>query len=102
MMPPRLLHPDEYELVTRSSLDSRDSFDLDEADFESHASSRHNHLRRNPPLLNRLLGFILFAGLRLTRARPRHAPRKWRGGQTCRRRFSTRRICFLLSIFIGV
>ena len=34
-MPPRLLHPDDYELVGRDSSGSNDSFDLDEADFQS-------------------------------------------------------------------
>ena len=34
-MPQRLLHPDEYELMTRDSQESNETFDLDEADFET-------------------------------------------------------------------
>lgn len=38
-MSARLLHPDEYELGSRSSLDSEGTFNLDDADFESQVSS---------------------------------------------------------------
>ncbi|EAS35424.3 uncharacterized protein CIMG_00778 [Coccidioides immitis RS] len=53
-MPPRLLHPDEYELVSRSSFDSRDSFDLDEADPESRALASPSYPKQSLSLLQRL------------------------------------------------
>ncbi len=43
-MPPRLLHPDEYELVGRDSDDSNETFDLDEADFQSQGLTSQSYL----------------------------------------------------------
>ena len=47
-MLPRLLHPDEYELVRRDSDDSDESFSLDEADFQSHGSTSQSYLNHQP------------------------------------------------------
>lgn len=45
-MPPRLLHPDEYELVGRDSDESNETFDLDEADFQSQGLTSQSYLNR--------------------------------------------------------
>lgn len=43
-MPPRLHHPDEYELVGRDSDDSNETFNLDEADFQSQGLTSPSYL----------------------------------------------------------
>ncbi|PYH47768.1 uncharacterized protein BP01DRAFT_414087 [Aspergillus saccharolyticus JOP 1030-1] len=60
-MTARLLHPDEYELDTRSSADSQGSFNLDEADFESQVPPRPRRVLRQIPLLARLFLSTNFA-----------------------------------------
>lgn len=47
-MPQRLLHPDEYELVGRDSIDSNETFDLDEADFQSQGLTNPSYLSQRP------------------------------------------------------
>ncbi|KAI1909043.1 hypothetical protein LOZ12_005761 [Ophidiomyces ophidiicola] len=59
-MAPRLLHPDEYELVSRSSLDSRDSFDLDAADFEAQSLTSPSYPKQRTSLLNRIFLSVPF------------------------------------------
>ncbi|OAX79258.1 hypothetical protein ACJ72_06423 [Emergomyces africanus] len=102
-MSPRLLHPDEYELLSRSSLDSRDSFDLDAADFESHPTAGRSYLHARPSLISRLISLLPFSG--------RHPPRGRRPGQatwkkkkkaTFRRRLTLRRLCFISFAFSGI
>lgn len=97
----RLLHPDEYELVTRSSLESQESFNLDEADFESHTHNKPNFLRRGPSLLSRLLSFS-FAGYRLLKDSSIAPLRSRRKRASCSRRLSARRLCFYFHVFAGV
>ncbi|OJD17653.1 hypothetical protein AJ78_02244 [Emergomyces pasteurianus Ep9510] len=102
-MSPRLLHPDEYELLSRSSLDSRDSFDLDAADFESHSTANRSYLHARPSLISRLTSLLPFGG--------GHPPRGRRSGQavwkkkkhaTFRRRLTLRRLCLILFAFSGI
>lgn len=70
-MSTRLLHPDEYELDPRSSLDSHGSFDLDEADFESQTFlSRPNSQCRRFPTPWRFLSTIFSRYRRLKQPRP--------------------------------
>lgn len=98
-MPPRLLHPDEYELVERTSSESNDTFNLDDADFESQGltttSYVHNQRRYFPASLLRFIPLRLRAvfnryrfGQRRTKSSQRH-----RYGLI---RASHRRICFIL------
>ena len=49
------LHPDEYELVNRASIESNDSFDLDDADFESNTLTKSRSYQHRPNLLDWLL-----------------------------------------------
>lgn len=94
----RLLHPDEYELVTRSSLESQESFNLDEADFESQTHNKPNFLRRGPSsVLSRFL-FLPFAGYRLLKGSSIAPLRSRRKRASCHRR----RICFCLHVLVGV
>ncbi|RJE22565.1 hypothetical protein PHISCL_05111 [Aspergillus sclerotialis] len=69
-MSARLLHPDEYELGTRSSLDSQGTFNLDEADFESQTPPRSNLLTRRVPILSRLFSSTYSGYRRLTPSKP--------------------------------
>lgn len=53
-MPPRLLHPDEYELVGRESEESNEIFDLDEADFQSQGLTSTSYLNQRRSRLPRV------------------------------------------------
>ena len=54
-MPQRILHPDEYELVGRDSVESNESFDLDESDFQSQGITSPSYLHQPPSSLPRVL-----------------------------------------------
>ncbi|MCJ1453028.1 hypothetical protein MMC28_003373 [Mycoblastus sanguinarius] len=84
-MPPRLLHPDEYELVGRDSNESNETFDLDEADFQSQGITSPSYLHQQRTFIPRLAS--IFNPLRLRaifsrgrgrrrRRRPLKAPRR--------------------------
>ncbi|KLJ12013.1 hypothetical protein EMPG_12848 [Blastomyces silverae] len=104
-MSSRPLHPDAYELHSRSSFDSRDSFDLDAADFESHhPTTSRSYLDTRPALISRLLSLLPFVGRR-------HPPRGRRSGQTAwkknkhsafRRRLTLRRLCLICLASSGI
>lgn len=102
-MPPRLLHPDEYELVDRVSSDSNETFDLDEADFESQGLTTASYLHHTPSF-NLLFRYIP-PRLRniLIRFKLRHGRAK---RPVSRHLFSVkvlqRRICFSLWIAFTV
>lgn len=103
-MPPHLLHPDEYELVNRDSSESSDTFNLDEADFESQGltstsyvhSSRHRFLR---PLL-------FLSPLRLkaafNRSRLRQCSKRSNSRRTSFLRLSARRIHFICNVVLSI
>ena len=75
-MPPRLLHPDEYELVGRDSSNSNDTFDLDEADFQSQGWTTASYLNQRRPRIPRILSQISPSRLRgLCSARNKHSRR---------------------------
>ncbi|EEH22537.1 hypothetical protein PABG_04748 [Paracoccidioides brasiliensis Pb03] len=101
-MSPRLLHPDEYELVSRSSLDSRDSFDLDAADFESHPTTSRSYLHTPPSLISRLLSFLPFVRRHPPRGRTREVAWKKRNHAGFRCRLFPRRLCFISFSFSGL
>lgn len=94
-MSARLLHPDEYELGARSSVDSQGSFDLDEADFESQAFlSRPSALSRRFPALWRIFHSSFAGYRRLKVSRPLvAAARPYRP--------FLRRIAYYLRLFVG-
>lgn len=98
-MSDRLLHPDEYELGTRSSLDSQGTFDLDEADFESQAVPRFKRLSNRWPFLSRLLSSTYSGYQRLRPSRPFVSAST---RPTFPRRFLVRRVCFYLHAIAGV
>ncbi|EEP75902.1 conserved hypothetical protein [Uncinocarpus reesii 1704] len=104
-MPPRLLHPDEYELVSRSSLDSQDSFDLDEADFEAHALTSPSYPKQRVSLFYRLLAHLPFVGRhaqrRLLRSSRRAAWKGTRQPRSCRPS-ACRRCFFAVHILTGI
>ena len=52
-MPPRLSHPDEYELVGRESTESNETFDLDEADFQSQGFTSSSYLNQSGSPISR-------------------------------------------------
>ncbi|KAL1988495.1 hypothetical protein VTN96DRAFT_9550 [Rasamsonia emersonii] len=89
----RLLHPDEYELPERSSIDSQETFNLDDADFASHLLNKTNGLRRERSFLSRLLSASLSGFRRIARS-----PRQSRRRAACR----GRRICFVLHVLTVV
>ena len=66
-MPPRLLHPDEYELVGRDSNESSDTFDLDEADFQSQGLTSTSYINqrrsRIPRIFSRIAPFTIEGNL---------------------------------------
>ncbi|KAJ5202541.1 hypothetical protein N7449_004620 [Penicillium cf. viridicatum] len=92
-MTARLLHPDEWELASRSSVDSQGTFNLDDADFEAQVPSSSKFGKRQLPWLSRFLSSASAGYRRLNNpSRPALAgtPRP-----TCSRRFCIRRCCYL-------
>lgn len=98
-MSARLLHPDEFELGTRSSLDSQGSFNLDEADFEAQTVPRSSGLTRRVPILSRLFSSTYSGYHRLKPSRPflSASSRPSFYGRLLRRRS-----CFYLHIVGGI
>lgn len=102
-MPQRLLHPDEYELVDRVSSDTNETFDLDEADFESQGLTTASYVHQRPSftaLLRYLPPRLRNTFIRLT-LRQRRAKRP-----ASRHLFSIkalqRRICFFPCITLTI
>jgi Cryptococcal mannosyltransferase 1 len=89
----RLLHPDEYEILERSSVDSEETFSLDDADFGSHGAKA-----------GRLLGRTIFSRLIPTSFTRYHrrVTRLPRTQRRCYPRSVPRRACFLLNLFAVV
>lgn len=87
----RLLHPDEYDLVTRSSFDSQDTFNVDEADFVSR-TPRAKSFYQGQSLLTRLISTSFVGYHRITS--PARCPRTRR--HRCYHRLIARRACFFL------
>lgn len=78
-MPPRLLHPDEYELVGRESEESNEPFDLDEADFQSQGLTSTSYLSQRHSRISRIFSRITpsrLRGLLSARNRNRRGPPK--------------------------
>lgn len=106
-MPPRLLHPDEYELVGRDSNESSDTFDLDEADFQSQGLTSTSYLNRRRSRIPRVFSRIAPSRLRgIFSARNRNNRRTPKPTQHPRPRFGihrpSRRLCLtLLCILVG-
>ncbi|RDW74691.1 glycosyltransferase family 69 protein [Aspergillus mulundensis] len=96
-MSSRLLHPDEYELDVRSSIDSQGTFNLDEADFESQSIPIRSKLFHRAPLIPRIFG-PNSAYRRLNSKSFARIPRR----PNCHRRFLSRRACFYLQSFFGI
>lgn len=95
----RLLHPDEYELETRSSADSQGSFNLDEADFESQVPPRPRRLLRRVPFLSRVFASTYSGYRRLKTSRPLISAS---ARPSCLRRILLRRACFYLHAIVGI
>lgn len=102
-MPQRLLHPDEYELVDRLSSETNETFDLDEADFESQGLTTTSYLHQGPSF-NALLRYIpprlrnILIRFKLQQRRAkRPVPRHSRSIQALQRR-----ICFSLWVALSV
>ena len=98
-MSARLLHPDEYELEARSSIDSQGTFNLDDADFESQVPPRPHRLSRRVPLLSRLFASTYSGYRRLKPSRPLLLTSSRPG---CYRRLLFRRSCFYLHAVVGI
>lgn len=103
-MLPRLLHPDEYELVTRDSSESHETFDLDDADFETQSLTKPSYQRHRPRLPHWLIAVLptrlrqLFYNSASKRTHSR-APKSHR---QCWRKPSLRRIGFVFYGFLSV
>ncbi|KAJ5349685.1 hypothetical protein N7541_007412 [Penicillium brevicompactum] len=98
-MTARLLHPDEWEMASRSSVDSQGTFNLDEADFESQVPPTSQFGKRRLPWLSRLFSTASTGYHRLkTNSRPALAgtPRP-----SCSRRFCIRRCCYI-HVVVGI
>lgn len=104
-MPPRLLHPDEYELVERTSSESNETFNLDEADFESQGLTSTSYVHNQRPFFPNFL--LRFIPLRLRTAVSRLHFGRRRAKSSQRYQFGLlrvlhRRICFILGGIAGI
>ncbi|EPS29451.1 hypothetical protein POX_f08489 [Penicillium oxalicum] len=97
-MSARLLHPDEYELASRSSADTDGTFNLDDDDFESQTPATSRLRYRRKPWLTRLFSPSGYRQLK-SHARPIFL-RSARS--SCVPRFCARRRCCGLHIVLGV
>lgn len=99
-MSARLLHPDEYELGSRSSsLDSQGTFNLDEADFESQTTPAY-WLRERRPWWSRIFSSTYSGYRRLkTASRPVFVNSS---RSTCYRCFVLRRRCCYIHVVVGI
>ncbi|KAJ5739978.1 hypothetical protein N7533_012762 [Penicillium manginii] len=97
-MSSRLLHPDEYELASRSSLDSEGTFNLDDDDFESQVPPSSRFGNRRTPWLSRL--FSSLPGY--TRVKTNHRPIFARQSRRTylRRCTPRRRFCYIHVVFL--
>ncbi|KAJ5297760.1 hypothetical protein N7508_008009 [Penicillium antarcticum] len=96
-MTTRLLHPDEWELNSRSSVDSQGTFNLDEADFESQVPPTSPFKRHRLPWLSRFFSTTSAGYHRLkSNSRPAFAGSK---RPNCSRRFLLRRVCYIHVVF---
>ena len=95
-MPPRLLHPDEYELVGRDSEESNETFDLDEADFQSQGLTSTSYLSQRRYRITEV--FSRLRGLFGARNRYRRGPPKATQSPSPRIGFHrpSRRLCFVI------
>ncbi|KAI9369533.1 cryptococcal mannosyltransferase 1-domain-containing protein [Aspergillus egyptiacus] len=94
-----LLHPHEYEMDMRSSLDSESSFSLDEADFEAQTIPSHSKLLYRAPLIPRIFASTYSGYSRLNPSKPFLKTSK---RPNCYRRCLNRRACFYLQSFFGI
>lgn len=100
-MPQRLLPPDEFELLgRRSSVDSNESFDLDEADFESQSLTKPSFLHRPPRLLVWLVS-LLPSVLKHTK-RERSSKAYSARSRTWLRRSIVRRLCVINAAVVAI
>ncbi|KAJ5902601.1 hypothetical protein N7495_003129 [Penicillium taxi] len=103
-MSSRLLHPDEYELASRSSVESDGTFNLDDDDFEAQVPSTSRRLgasqiswTRRIPWLSRIRSSTSTGYRRLqTNSRPVLT------SSTPRCRLLIRRRCWYLQAFVGI
>ncbi|KAL4885324.1 cryptococcal mannosyltransferase 1-domain-containing protein [Aspergillus karnatakaensis] len=99
-MSSRLLHPDEYELDVRSSIDSLGTLNLDEADFESQTIPSRGKLLNRTPLISRFWGSNHSSGYRrLNISKPSLKSSK---RLSCSRICFGRRLYFFLQSFFGI
>lgn len=95
-MSARLLHPDEYELGSRSSLDSERTFNLDDADFESQVPSL-SRLGARPSWLPWI--FSRFSGYRRLKTNSRPILSSSARPPCVRRLPFRRRYCYIHVVF---
>lgn len=103
-MPPRLLHPDEYELVGRDSNDSNETFNLDEADFQSQDLTSSSYLTQPQSRLSWLISQLNVFRPRIPFSK-QHRRRRSRTVRRIRRLglLNLRsRICFYLLLIITI
>ncbi|KAJ5915007.1 hypothetical protein N7504_003890 [Penicillium tannophilum] len=101
-MSSRLLHPDEYELASRSSVDSDGTFNLDEADFEAQVPPFSRISRVAPgrfAWLRRILS-TTFGGYRRIKTNSR--PVLASSSRPCLPRIFFRRRCCYLHVVFGI
>lgn len=104
-MPPHLLHPDEYELVERNSSESNDTFNLDDADFESQGLTSISYIHNQPLRFPELLLRLIPLRLRPPFERRRFQQRYKKSLHSCYWglvRPPRRRICFILGGISGI
>lgn len=98
-MPPHLLHPDEYELVERNSSESNDTFNLNDADFESQGLTSTSYVQNQPLHFPKSLLHLILLRLRAAFDRRRFRQRYKKSSHSRYWglvRQSRRRICFIL------
>jgi hypothetical protein len=90
----RLLHPEQYEFVDRSSFDSQDTLDVDDADYASYSLNKPKYRRRDRPLFSRLI-ILPFSAYRQIAKKARQSRRR------CGR-LTFRRLVTVVELLLGL
>lgn len=104
-MPSNLLHPEEYELVSRQSSESSDIFNPDDVDSEFQGLRSVSYVHSQPSYFFKLLSIFGFSRFKILFDHFRFQKQRAKSPATHFLklfRFSTRRVCLLINAVLSI